>query len=881
VCDLLETDADLGLERTEAERRLLELGPNSLPVKPPASWLTVLLRQFGDRMVLILLGASIVSLLNWALEGAHGVPADFVVIAAIVLMNAVLGCSQQINAERTVEQLTRLVSTDCTVIRSGTPLNVDRAKLVLGDVLLLRTGERVPADVRLLASERLRVDESLLTGESVPCQKQVDPLAPDAPVAERTDMAFAGTHVADGEGRGVVVATGSNTQLGDIATALSSTSSAVTPLQRRLDTLGRQIGWAVLGISVAIAALLLGLESRHDLGTVTRVLMFSVALAVAAIPEGLPAVLTVSFALAARHLARMRAVVRRMAAVETLGSVTTILTDKTGTLTQNQMTVCALFYDHKVVSADDRASVGDASRLLLLAGVLANTADLVGDNAVGDPLDVSLLRLAEHGSLDWRASRAGSPRLSLAPFSAERARVSALHRHADQLWLFTKGSLDAVARCSCQYMIGGSAQPLDETALQELRDREAEFAAQGWRTIALAARLVDEAGAAESLEHDLVILGLAAMHDPLRPEAAPAVARCRRAGIRVVMLTGDHPGTALAVGQAAGLTDDHGVLYGPSLEGLSAAALARELDSANIVARVSPQLKLRVVETLVDRGDIVAMTGDGVNDALALKKAHVGVAMGSGSAVAIEASQVVLLDDNFATLVAAVMGGRGAYASIQRFVAFLFAGNCGVVLAMFVGTLLAHVFGMVTNDGLLTPLTAGQILWMNLVTDGAPAVAFSLGRPREEVLDAPPRPPAEPILTPSLWCYVLFVGVCVAGLFMMVLDATCPGGLTTLASFGQATPELARTAAFYTIVTTRILNAFNFHPLTRHNPYLPAACLLSWALTCRLLCVPALRALFGLAVLSPALVAVLTAWSALILPAGALYRRFQQRSIMP
>jgi Ca2+-transporting ATPase len=906
---LLEVDPEAGLDLEEVQRRRDRFGPNELSAAEPVSPWRILIRQFQDLMVAILLAAAAISLGAWSLEGAEGLPADTLVIAAIVVLNAALGFAQEFRAEKTIEELRRMASVRSRVRRAGQETSVLREELVPGDLVLLEEGDRVPADLVLLSARRLRADESMLTGESVPVSKRPGPVPAESPVDSRTCCVFAGSTLTAGQGRGVVVGTGSATELGGIATSLASTTPPPTPLQQRLDQLGRQIGLGVLILSVLIGLTLLAVEGRMSMGVLLRVLMFAVALAVAAVPEGLPAVLTISLSVGARRLARRRAVVRRMAAVETLGSVTTIVTDKTGTLTHNQMTVQRVWFDGQELEVTGRGCEVSGEILgspvleggwkaLLAAGCLASTADLQETpgqprRALGDPTEAALLVLADKAGLDWRTLRLDQPELALAPFSSERARMSSLRQGPGGAYLYLKGSPEQVLARSTAIWSRGRAVPLPPSEREALLEAETRLADQGLRTLALAFRRVEvwegENPAAEDFEQDLVFLGMAAMHDPAREAVPAAMRRCRDAGIRVLMLTGDHPRTARTIARSVGLLEQDSSAPGPQV--LTGAEIARmsdeELDvvlfSCRVFARVSPQAKLRLVERLLARGEVVAMTGDGVNDAPALKKVHVGMAMGSGTAVAIEASEVVLLDDDFATIVTAIEGGRGVFTNVQKFIAFLFSGNLGVVLAMFAGTIMAGIYSLMDHRGILLPLTAGQILWMNLVTDGAPAVAFSLSGTRPGMLEEPPRRPDSPILSPDLWRFLGVTGGWVAILLLVVLDGLYSGGVVTLPGSWDlsgagtwADPDRARSAAFYVVVTARLFNAMNFQPLPGplfcreawRDRYVPAACLVSWALTMMLLGWEPLRRLFSLVPLTPVELVVLTALASTILLVG-------------
>lgn len=897
VAARLKTDLKEGLSSEQRSQRLAHFGPNQLKLADPISPWKILFSQFTDLMVLILMVAAAIALLAWKLEGAHGFPADAFIIGAILVFNGVLGFVQEYRAEQMMAKLKEVAaSSNLRVISAGQSLEVDRLDLVPGDLVKLEEGDRVPADCVLVKADRLQVNESMLTGESLPVCKKVGQVQPDAPLDARLGSLFAGTSITAGSATALVVSTGNHTELGRLAKVLVSTESEQTPLQRRLAYLGKQIGWGVLIIAVFVGITVLLMEGKTDTLTLTRVLMFSVALAVAAVPEGLPAVMTVALSIGTRRLAVEKAVVRKMSAVETLGSVTVIVTDKTGTITHNQMTVRSIFLEGQRIEVSGegyeaggsiQASPSPTLARLLTAGALASSGDMVVKNQrrtpLGDPVDASLLILAEKGGLAWSDLRKEWPELSKEPFTSERARKSSLRRHKDEpatVRLFVKGSLDALLQRSRSILWEGQSQSLDDSIRQRLLEMEEDYARLGLRVLAIAEAQGNPEQEAGEQEEQLLLLGLVALGDPPRSEARQAIESCRAAGIRVIMATGDHPATAAAIAQQVGLAGPEAQpTTGPELENLTPEEVSGRVAECNVFARVSPAAKLRLVENLLRQGEIVAMTGDGVNDAPALKKVHVGVAMGSGTAVAIEASQIVLLDDNFATIVKAVTGGRRVYRSVQKFIAFLFSGNLGVVLAMFIGALMAGIFKLSDNQGLLLPLTAGQILWMNLAVDGAPAVAFALARTREDVMHEPPRSPHTPILTRDLWFYLIFCGTFVALALLTVLDLLYQGGIFTLHSHDSV---YARTAAFYMVVCTRLCNAFNFQHLPESvfrkgaftDPWVPGACLFSWLLTLAVIYVPPLQSGFGLAALDLNLLVILTVLSPLVLVPGEIYKRF-------
>ena len=871
LCQLLEIDPSQGLSAATAASRLKTFGPNELTQKSKISALTIFLNQFRDIMVIILMAAIVVALGTWYLEGGHGFPTDAVVIAAIVVANAILGFLQEYRAEKTLEALARSAEVQSKVLRDGVVVALEHGQIVPGDIVLLSEGDRVPSDGYLLRVSSLFCDESPLTGESVPVAKSLGVLAEDAPLADRHNSVFAGTTVTSGEAKAVVVATGDNTELGGIATSLAETVSEETPLQRRLNQLGGQIGWGIAVITVLIAITVLLAEGQTDQATLLRVAMFSVALAVAAVPEGLPAVLTISLSEGAKRLAQLKAIARKMPAVETLGSVTRILTDKTGTLTYNQMTVTALQVGQARLSiggvgyesSETFTPESDAVRALVRCGMLAGRADLEEKDgqrqAVGDPMDAALLVLAEKAGMDWRQVRSSSSQMGEIPFSSDRARVSLVWKAEDKLELFCKGSFETVVERSTRRLAeNGELVPLSQDEIDAYAEAVSEFGERGWRTLALAYRPVEALEEdLELLECELIFLGLAAFSDPPRETVPEALRRCREAGIEVAMVTGDHPGTAAAIARDIGLIRTPATLTGRELATLEPEAVQDASREYHVFARVSPSQKLLLAESLIDQGEVVAMTGDGVNDAPVLRKVHVGLAMGrAGTAVAVEASDIVLLEDDFATIVDAIREGRSIFANVQRFITFLFSGNFGVVTAMFLGTVLAGWFNIRYEGELLLPLVAAQILWMNLVTDGAPAVAFALGPSDETLMNDPPRDPSSPILTPRLWQMVVVTGCTLAGLFLLILDWLYIDGFFTW-SLEAHDHQFARSAAFYTLVTARLLNALNFlhlerslfDPVSWKNRAVPVACLFSWALTLILFYVPSFATVFGLSAL--------------------------------
>ena len=747
----------LGLTSEEAKKRLREYGPNALPERPAEPFSRKLLRQFQSPLIYILLLALLVDLLLWLYEGARGVPLESLVILAILLLNALLGAFQEKRSEEALKRLKALAEPSVWVLRDGRFQRLSARGLVPGDVVRLEAGDRVPADGVLLEGSGLLVDESVLTGESVPVEKGVG------------EEVFAGTLLVRGRALLEVTRTGAQSAMGRIAHLLAEMEEEKTPLERRLHAFGHRVARLVL--LLALGLLLLGFLVE---GVSAKVVLFAVALAVAAVPEGLPAVLTLALALGVERMARRKAVVRRLSAVEALGSVTVIATDKTGTLTENRMEV------QELLSPDPEKA--------LLAMVLCNDADLA--TGAGDPLELGLLRYASR-FLDVERVRREHPRLSERPFDS----AWKFMRVTTPLGSFLKGAPEA--------LIPRLALPQEEQA--RLFEEAGAHAAKGFRVLALAF------GEGE-MEEGLRFLGFVLLLDPPRPEVPEAVARVLKAGVRVVMVTGDHPATALAIARRVGMPAEV-VATGEELEALS----DEELLKVDVFARVRPEQKLRIVEALQKAGEVVAMTGDGVNDAPALKRADVGVAMGQrGSDVSREVADLVLLDDNFATIVAAIEEGRSIYENIQKFLRFLFSTNLSEVLVVALGMVLAAILGLRDEAGhLLLPLTAVQILWINLVTDGLPALALSLDR-NPGVLDRPPRPKESPLLDGPSLRFVLLTGALKAGLALGLLGFL-PGAVGL---------EAAQSATFHFMAIGQLFFAYaarhtDLRPLA--NPYLHGA----------------------------------------------------------
>ncbi len=749
VLAALGGDAVQGLDEGEAAARLQRYGPNEIRESKLPSRFVLLLTQFSDFMILLLIGAAILS-------GIVGDVEDTAVILAIVILNAVVGFVQALRAQNTMAALRRLAAPMATVKREGHLRVLPAAALVPGDLVALEAGNVVPADIRLLYAPGLHTGEAALTGESVPVLKQTAPVPAGSALPDRQCIAYKGTTVLSGRGRGVVTQTGMATELGRIAALLESASPGLTPLQRRLAQFGRQIAIAAL----TICALIFGTGLLRGEAPLLM-LLTALSLAVAAIPESLPAVVTVLLALGASRMAAAKALIRRLPAVETLGSVTTICSDKTGTLTLNEMRMTEVWIAGRSAKSEELSAKNSAEAELLRALLLCNDAapDETGVPR-GDPTETALWHAASQAGFDTTQETTRQKRLAEIPFEAERRRMTTLHRQGDTLVSYTKGAPETVIPL-CTGIAGSSdLSSIDHSAIMQAA---AAMAANGLRVLAVARRIHQHQpqGTAE-LERDLEFLGLAGLLDPPRPEARTAVSTCRAAGIRPVMITGDHPVTARAIARLIGIVDegadDAAVRIGGELRELDDPALRRLVAGTSVFARVDPAQKIRIVTALQANGEIVAMTGDGVNDAPALAQADIGVAMGRGGTdVAREAASLVLLDDHFATIVAAVREGRRIYDNIRKFVRFVVACNSAEIWTIF----LAPFFG------LPMPLQPIQILWINLVTDGLPGLALAAEPAEPDIMSRPPRPPREGLFAGGMAFDIVWTGLVMAAITLM------------------------------------------------------------------------------------------------------------------
>lgn len=788
---LLEAEAVRGLDPAEAAARFERCGPNDLPSSPPTPCWLRLARQLVEPMAVLLIVAAAVAGLGLRER------LDAAAILVIVALNAVIGVAEEGKAARALEALRSMETPMARVVRAGKTRPVATREVVPGDVVELAAGDRVPADLRIARATALEIDESVLTGESLPVRKDADVVVvADAGLADQLGMAFTGTHVTRGSARGIVVATGSSTALGQIAADLAGRETA-TPLQRELRILTARLGILAIAIAVGVFGLTLirlGVSSE----SFERSFLASVALAVAAVPEGLATVVTVALALGVRRMAARGAIVRRLPAVETLGSTTVILTDKTGTLTQNRMELSAVVVGDGRATPPERLPAVLADRVGEVA-VLCNDATL--DPPIGDPIDVALLEA--FGEERSRALPARLPRIAGLPFDSARRRMATLHRLDDGVLLLVKGAPETVlARCSEILTAEGDVEPLDERRKAALGAVSDELAARGMRTLALARRQLPEAPAdLESAERDLVAVAIVGLRDPVRPQAPEAVKNSRAAGISLIMVTGDHPGTASSVAEDVGLLDGTGrVVTGADVrrDGIPDDPL-----SVSVYARVDPDQKLALVEALQARSHVVAVTGDGVNDAPALRRADIGVAMGrTGSDVAREAADMVMTDDDLATIVEAVREGRGIYDNIRKVIDYLVAGNLSEITVVVLGLALFPELGV--------PLLPLQLLWVNLLTDGLPAVALGLDPSDPSLMSRPPRPRKDRLLAGRRSALLAARGGLIASFAL---------GALVVARFGWDEPwDHARAVMFSVLVLAHLLYAFVVRTHDLHRP---------------------------------------------------------------
>jgi Ca2+-transporting ATPase len=897
VVTTLGSDAQRGLTDEEVQRRIQEIGYNELKAEPPIPAWRRFLAQFQDTLVILLLIATGVSVVLWFYEQESALPYEGIAIFSIVLLNAILGFVQESRAEQAVAALRAMSAAEAQVVRGGQRKRVPARELVPGDIILIEEGDTMPADGRLLQSTALQTAEASLTGESLPVSKDAKPIDEEAGVGDRHNMVFSGTAATYGRGTAIITTTAMNTELGKIAGLIQNATTEITPLQKELDRTGRLLGGIVLAIAVIVVITIILVEGIRDFAGIVDILIFGVALAVAAVPEGLPAIVTAVLALGVQRMAKRKAIVRKLPAVETLGSANVIASDKTGTLTKNEMTVRAIVTASGRVAvtgtgytpegeiqpdagAEGAALQAELTRILRAADLANNAALQEKDgrwSVIGDPTEGALLVAAKKAGVEVSDLEQRFERVGEVPFSSERKIMSTVHHdanHQERLIVFSKGAPDILLeRCSHE-LIGNDTRLLTEERRTEWGIINEGLANEALRTLGMAFRslphdaLANDHAPDDSLEHEFVFLGLVGMIDPPREEVKAAVAIAHQAGIRTIMITGDHPKTAAAIAMELGIADTDHAVTGAELVKMDTATLDKTVAVTSVYARVNPEHKLQIVDSLQRQGAVVAMTGDGVNDAPALKRANIGIAMGiTGTDVSKEAADMVLLDDNFATIVAAVEEGRSVFSNIQKFLRYLLSSNLGEVFTMFFGVLLAPVIGLVgVGEGaVILPLLATQILWINLVTDGPPALALGVEPPSPRIMSRPPREQGTGVITRQMWIGIVFVGVVMAVGTLFVLDASLPGGLIP----GTGDLDYARTMAFTTLMLFQLFNVFNarsdetsaFTNLFS-NPLLWGAVALSLFLHILVVYLPPLQAAFATVPLS------LMDWGLCIFPAS-------------
>jgi Ca2+-transporting ATPase len=855
VLETLGTNGQFGLPETEAQMRLARFGRNELIAQKPLPGWRKFLAQFENVLIILLLVATAISTALWFYEGESTLPYEAMAIFAVVLLNAVMGYIQESRAEQAVAALRKMSAIQASVIREGKRRRILAAEVVPGDILLIEEGDTIPADARLIHSVVLETAEAALTGESVPVPKDTQPILQEVELADRRNMIFSGTNATSGRGRAVAIATGTATEMGQIAGMLETVPQLTTSLQKELGIVGKLLGAIVVVIAIIMIATIIFVEQVRGFKAIFDALILGVALAVAAIPEGLPAVVTAVLALGVERMARRNAIVRNLPAVETLGSATVIASDKTGTLTKNEMTVQVVITasgrvmitgigyspegkvlgDAAVGPSDAPASSDQTDQLIKMSTVdgtlkieleralavadRANNAILQEHNGYwtvqGDPTEGALIVAARKAGLRSDALDARFKRVGEVPFSSERKLMTTVHTDAERqerILVFTKGAPDMLLERCSQELVAKEPRPLTPDRREAILKANEELARKALRSLGVAFRSLpvnnlkpDEVDGL--VEQDLVFAGLIGMSDPPREEARDAVKRAKSAGIRPIMITGDHPVTAIVIATQLGIAENERVLTGSELEKLSDEVLDQIIRDVSVYARVSPEHKLRIVRALQRAGEITAMTGDGVNDAPSLKTADIGVAMGiTGTDVSKEAADMVLADDNFASIVAAIEEGRTIFSNIRKFLRYLLSSNIGEVLAMFFGVLLADSIGLQAEDQLIVlPLLATQLLWINLVTDGAPALALGVDPPDPDVMQKAPRAKGEGVLPPRMWSGIVFVGIVMAFGTLLVLDASLPGGFIE----GSGDMRYGQTMAFTTLVLFSLFNVLN------------------------------------------------------------------------
>ena len=938
VAKALDVDTNTGLSSAEAQRRLEKFGPNQLASAPPVPKWKKFLAQFQDPLVYLLLAATVISLIAWFIERSHGtagevLPFDAIVIILILIVNAVLGYIQEARAEQAVEALAQMTAPQTSVLRDGKIVHINTADVVPGDIVVLGEGDTVSADGRLFAAASLRIAEASLTGESVPVGKKPDTLDSAKALGDRTNMIFNGTSVTQGTGRAIVTGTGMNTQVGKIADMLSQTDDEDTPLQKEMTHVSKILGIAVCIIAAVVLVALFITQGFHKMpDDLIDSLLLAVSLAVAAVPEGLATILTVVLALGVQRMAKHNAIVKKLSSVETLGSASVICSDKTGTLTRNEMTVERIVtpsgevqltgtgYEPKGKmlgmggdAIEESAPVNAEALRTIAVGAFANDGDLRQNDAgqweiVGDPTEVSLVVASRKIKADRALGKLD--RVAEVPFTSERKRMAVIGKDSSDngnLSVYAKGAADVLLGYCTRIAVGDAVRPMTEGDRQEILATVERLSGEAYRTLGEAYRplgttsladipgiktnaagqVTDISEQSDVIERDLIWAGMVGIIDPPRTEVRDSVAEAHRAGIRTVMITGDHPLTAARIASDLGIIEKGGkALTGDQLDAMpDEAAFDKATSEVSVYARVAPEHKLKIVESLQRQGNIAAMTGDGVNDAPAVKSADIGVAMGiTGTEVTKESAKMILADDNFSTIVAAVREGRVIFDNIRKFLRYLLSSNVGEVFTVFGGVMLAGVLGITQpgTTGVAVPLLATQLLWINLLTDAAPALAMGVDPQTDDVMARSPRKLTDRVIDRDMWIDIAFIGIIMAAVTLIGMDMHLEGGLFTDRSIG-GTHEFqmieARTMGFTILVFAQLFNAIASRSARQSafvglfsNKWLWGAIGLSVVLQLVVIYVPFLNSAFGTTPLGPWAWVECICLAAVVLIASEIYK---------
>lgn len=852
----LDTDVDSGLKKEEVSKRQSQYGFNELKAKKKKSLIQKFLEQFKDFMIIVLIIAAIVSGIIGVKEG-EGIT-DTIIIMIVVVVNAIIGVAQENKAEKSLEALQKMSSHVAKVVRNGKLEVVQSRELVPGDVVVLETGDFIPADLRIIEAVNLKSQESALTGESVPVDKTPDKIEGDIPLGDRKNILFSSSLITYGRGKGIVVETGMETEVGKIAEMINETEDEATPLQVKLNNLGKTLGIVALVICaiIFVVGTMYGKEPIH-------MFMTAVSLAVAAIPEGLAAISTIVLAIGVQRMVKRNAIVKKLPAVETLGSASVICSDKTGTLTQNKMTVQKIFANGKLQGIEEIKTLSVEEETVVESSMLCNDTKIASDgNLTGDPTETALVDMGLKLNFSKNIYKE-NPRVAEIPFDSDRKLMTTVHKIGDKFVVYTKGGVDELLKCCVAYSKNGEVRKDLENYMPEIQKSNKEMAENALRVLAMAYKEFNHPLTEEdmkNLESDLIFVGMVGMIDPPREEAKEAVKKCISAGIKPVMITGDHKITAMAIAKELGiLKDGDEAVTGTELEEMTDDELVSRVKNISVYARVSPEHKVRIVKAWQANGEIVAMTGDGVNDAPALKKADIGCAMGVvGTDVAKEAADVILTDDNFATVVSAVEEGRRIYDNILKAISFLLSSNVGEIVVLFIAILitpwLANTFG-ITQEYInyLEPLLPIQILWINLVTDSLPALALAYDPAEKDVMNRKPAKNSKGVFTKGLSFRVIYQGIMIG--LLTLIAFIC--GLSTNSPDQMVKIDTAQTMAFAVLAFSELVHVFNVRnnkkSLFKSNPfnnkYLILATIVSAALMFIVLLVPALRSIFSIVLL--------------------------------